>query len=598
MSSIQEYLNQLESLHGFLVTKEANKYIKNSIKIVKHELDIKFIKKCLNNEALPPFTKLKLATNNNQQFINNIRAQITEEELKNKITNKLRLKKQLQTIQNNLFNLTPEEWNKLNELKDLKTTKIIDIKTKTHNKKLEQLGIKVDLQVNTKFVNKNRNNIEQVEEIVNKQSIFNISNKILTPIETKVLEKGLKYGIKNKKIDKYEILTRFETLAQSLVGLETQNNNKDSSLKNIDSKTAFFKELQTMATEFIELSKTAIDNLTDAEHKALIELSKDKEIIITKADKGNAVVIQNKTDYLEKVHKLLTSTGKFKELKKDVTISREEEFIKYLRSINSSSQKGSGEISDEVYKEIMPFGSRPGIMYGLPKIHKEGAPVRPIISAIGTYTYKTAKYLNRILTEYITENDCIIKDTFDFVNRVSKLKTNTTERIVIFDVESLFTNIPTEETINIILNRVYKDYDTFYGMKRETLRRLLTYCTQEAHFKFNNKFYEQIDGVAMGSPLGPLFANIFMDEFENSHMEILKELGIQTWMRYVDDVFAVIKNDTCSLIILNYLNTQHNNIRFTIENEKQNKIPFLDTTVTRNETCFKLSLYHKPTRLP
>ncbi len=350
-----------------------------------------------------------------------------------------------------------------------------------------------------------------------------------------------------------------------------------------------------MATEFIELSKTAIDNLTDAEHKALIELSKDKEIIITKADKGNAVVIQNKTDYLEKVHKLLTSTGKFKELKKDVTISREEEFIKYLRSINSSSQKGSGEISDEVYKEIMPFGSRPGIMYGLPKIHKEGAPVRPIISAIGTYTYKTAKYLNRILTEYITENDCIIKDTFDFVNRVSKLKTNTTERKVSFDVESLFTNIPTEETINIILNRVYKDYDTFYGMKRETLRRLLTYCTQEAHFKFNNKFYEQIDGVAMGSPLGPLFANIFMDEFENSHMEILKELGIQTWMRYVDDVFAVIKNDTCSLIILNYLNTQHNNIRFTIENEKQNKIPFLDTTVTRNETCFKLSLYHKPT---
>jgi hypothetical protein len=153
MSTIQQYLNQLESLYGFQVSKEANEYIKNSIKITKHELDIHFIKKCLNNDALPPFTRLKLATNNNQQFINDIRAQITEEELKNKTANKQRLKKLLQNIQNKLFSLTPDHWNKLNEFKDLKMNKIIDLKTKTHNKKLEQLGIKVDLFINTKFIN-------------------------------------------------------------------------------------------------------------------------------------------------------------------------------------------------------------------------------------------------------------------------------------------------------------------------------------------------------------------------------------------------------------------------------------------------------------
>ena len=87
--------------------------------------------------------------------------------------------------------------------------------------------------------------------------------------------------------------------------------------------------------------------------------------------------------------------------------------------------------------------------------------------------------------------------------------------MVSFDVESLFTNIPTQETINIILDRAYKDNATeYYGLKKETLEKLLIICTQQSHFQFNGKYYDQIDGVAMGSPLGPLFANIFMDEFE------------------------------------------------------------------------------------
>jgi hypothetical protein len=102
--------------------------------------------------------------------------------------------------------------------------------------------------------------------------------------------------------------------------------------------------------------------------KALLELSKDQTFIITKADKGNAVVIQNKTDYKKKVNNLLTSTGKFKELNGE-TIKRETRLQNYLRSISVSSKNGSSEINEEVYNEIMPCGSRAGIMYGLSKIH-------------------------------------------------------------------------------------------------------------------------------------------------------------------------------------------------------------------------------------
>jgi reverse gyrase len=66
-------------------------------------------------------------------------------------------------------------------------------------------------------------------------------------------------------------------------------------------------------------------------------------------------------------------------------------------------------------------------------------------------------------------------------------------------------------------------------------------------------------------------------------------------MRFVDDVFAVLKNETNVEKVLEVLNTPHPNIKFTIEHEKKNKLPFLDTCVTRTEETFKTTMYRKPT---
>jgi hypothetical protein len=90
-------------------------------------------------------------------------------------------------------------------------------------------------------------------------------------------------------------------------------------------------------------------------------------------------------------------------------------------------------ISDEVYNRILPSGSRAGIMYGLPKIHKNGAPLRPIISAVKTYNYELAKYLDGILKPFI-DSTYMLVDTYDFVNKVSTMNTNTSRYIVSFDV--------------------------------------------------------------------------------------------------------------------------------------------------------------------
>ena len=103
----------------------------------------------------------------------------------------------------------------------------------------------------------------------------------------------------------------------------------------------------------------------------------DETMIISKADKGNAVVIQNKKDYMQKALDILLVSGKFAEVKDTSkkkladydpayeTIKRENKLQKLLRTL-----KSNGEIDNNVYKRVFPSGSRAGIMYTTPKIHK------------------------------------------------------------------------------------------------------------------------------------------------------------------------------------------------------------------------------------
>ena len=108
MFTIKQFLNQLEGTHGRHFSEDANRYINTQKKITARELDINFIKKCLNNETLPNFSRLNLA-NSNRKFISQPRKNITEHELTNKIYEKRKYEKELSQLQNRLFDLSPDE---------------------------------------------------------------------------------------------------------------------------------------------------------------------------------------------------------------------------------------------------------------------------------------------------------------------------------------------------------------------------------------------------------------------------------------------------------------------------------------------------------
>ena len=85
--------------------------------------------------------------------------------------------------------------------------------------------------------------------------------------------------------------------------------------------------------------------------------------------------------------------------------------------------------------------------------------------------------------------------------------------MVFFDVESLFTNIPLEECIDLAVNYI-SDGNPDIKLNKSELRILFTTATAQTHFIFNGSFYDQINGVAMGSPLAPVLANLFMGHHE------------------------------------------------------------------------------------
>ena len=124
------------------------------------------------------------------------------------------------------------------------------------------------------------------------------------------------------------------------------------------------------------------------------------------------------------------------------------------------------------------------------------------------------------------------------------------------------------------------------------MKRLLLLITKGVAFSFNGDLYTQVEGVMMGSPLGALFANIFMAELENNIVPRLQDLS--SWNRYVDDTFAFVRQGK-EKAVLEELNRYHPSIKFTYEVEESNKIPFLDVLITNKNGSLQTSVYRKST---
>ena len=131
-------------------------------------------------------------------------------------------------------------------------------------------------------------------------------------------------------------------------------------------------------------------------------------------------------------------------------------------------------------------------------------------------TYKLAKFCDKLLKP-ITFNECIIKDSFSFAKRVDEFDPNVV--LASFYVKSLFTNIHLTETISLCVKNFHRNITHIDSLSKSSFRMLLEMTMFESFFIFDQKYYEQCDGVVMGSPLEPILANVFICQFEKIWLE-------------------------------------------------------------------------------
>ena len=186
---------------------------------------------------------------------------------------------------------------------------------------------------------------------------------------------------------------------------------------------------------------------------------------------------------------------------------------------------------------MYPTGCIPPKLYGLPKIHKTGNPLRPIVSSRGSVTYRVTKVLNKVLKPLVVKSSHHIQSTSDFVNRAKRLTLQPGECLTSYDVTSLFTSVPIDPALNIIKDLLEKDeqFNDRTVLSVQDIIELLGFCLHKTYFSFQNKFYEQVEGGAMGSLVSPIVANLYMEHFETKALRSASTppgYGLGLWMTH------------------------------------------------------------------
>ena len=347
-----------------------------------------------------------------------------------------------------------------------------------------------------------------------------------------------------------------------------------------------FKEVQ---------SPLGYSNLSKEEWKAVRSLANDRNIVITKADKGSCVVIWDRSDYIMEAEKQLNDKAVYKDVNFDKDLipnltSKSNRLFESLKQRQLITEKEFKYFRFE-FKKTCNLGK----LYLLPKIHKRlsNVPGRPVISNCGAPTEKVSEFLESHMQPIMRKGWSYIKDSQDFINKSRKLgKIPDNAILVTADVVGLYPSIPH----NVGLRALKEALDKREQKKipTEDLLQMAEFVLKNNFFEFNNQIKQQISRTVIGAKCAPTYACIFMDKVETEFLETQTDKPFW-WVRYIDDIFFIWTHGQEKLkVFLEDLNKFHPNLKFTSVSSEEN-VAFLDLKVKLKQGKIETDLHVKST---
>ncbi|XP_063398914.1 uncharacterized protein LOC134683533 [Mytilus trossulus] len=352
--------------------------------------------------------------------------------------------------------------------------------------------------------------------------VVNLSSTELTNSEEKLLSRGLNFCPIPANINNLQLETDVDQFARRLRLKEHFNRQHKKNLQEAgmnDSEYESDKEDKCIPRfkkksewnpprskndnleSFISSIKTEVKssvsgkhlrNLSEQESQAINNLKSRDDIVIKQADKGSAVVVINKTDYIEEGNRQLSNTKFYKHLESDPTKEISKQINEVLSDMNSKKH-----IDDDTYDYLRPDETcTAGRFYLLPKLHKEGTPGRPIVSANDHPTEKISEFVDYHLRPHVRTMPSYIQDTTDYLKKMDSLNPLPNNTILVsMDVSSLYTNIPKNEGI-VACEQVWNNRKDKHP-PTDCLVQLLRLVLENNNFVFNDQHYLQVDGTRL-----------------------------------------------------------------------------------------------------
>ena len=272
----------------------------------------------------------------------------------------------------------------------------------------------------------------------------------------------------------------------------------------------------------------------------------DESIVIKKADKGSNVIIMDRSMYLHEGKKQLNNKDFYLKIPKDLTLT-----FKHKVDLLNTEMHENNQISDKTFAYLLEGGNRTSIFYMLPKVHKnqKEPPGRPIVSSVNSPTEKISQLIDIKLQKFAQLGKSFILDTADFLRKIEGFHLEPDEWLFSLDVNSLYTNIPHEEGLEAV-REILSTYDE--KPNSDYILKMLNTVLKCNCFRFDEEFYLQINGTAMGMTEALTYAVIFMNRFEEKYVYKYRHpprYGFDLLMTYGVFLKGVNLNLTSSLLI-------------------------------------------------